>query len=141
MAESSRGRHEAGYGATNPGRATACQRAVVRQRFGESHRDAGTDAGGQSYEESVPAFVSGEGGREDWRERRDRAIHESGQAGLNVLQDEEPMMRLLFEVLCLFGEVFFLVLPCSGGVLALFVGQRVEKFASGDIGSLAGRRV
>ena len=70
------------------GMAAAGQRAVVRQRLGEPHRDAGADRGGQADEERRPGVLGGEGGGEHRRQRRHRAVHQADQAGLDDAQDE-----------------------------------------------------
>ena len=69
-------------------RAAARQLAVVVRGLGEAHRDAGADRGRQADQEGLPGVAGGEGGGEDRRQRRDRAVHQPGEARLHLGQDE-----------------------------------------------------
>ena len=55
-------------------------------RLREAH--AGADCGGKADEQCRPCVVCCEGGREDWRERRDRAVHQACETWLDQPQDQ-----------------------------------------------------
>ena len=92
-----RGRSSGRRRARAPGVAAAGEAAVVGERFGEAHADAGADRSGQPDEEGVLRFLGGDRGGEDRGERGDGAVHQAGQAGLHDLQDEEAAVGF---VLC-----------------------------------------
>ena len=88
--------HHAAHRAAQQRRAAAGQRAVVRERFGKAHRDAGADGGRHADQKGLPGAVRGEGCREQRRKRRYRAIHEPGEARLHVLQHEHAPRGFIF---------------------------------------------
>jgi hypothetical protein len=75
------------------GRAAFDHRSVVGKRFRKTHADAGTDRGRETDEEGLPILMGGEGGREQGRQCRDRAVHQTGEARLDVLQNEHAFAR------------------------------------------------
>ena len=94
MAEPAERRHDADGEAALQRRAAARQLAVVMRGFGEAHRDAGADRGRQADQEGLPGVLRGEGGGEDRRQRRHRAVHQAGQPRLHIGQDELPPLGL-----------------------------------------------
>ena len=68
------------------------QAAVVGQRLGKSHADARADGGGQADEKGGRAAVRGERGAKQRRERGDGTVHETGESGLDDLQEEQPFL-------------------------------------------------
>ncbi len=79
-------------------RAAPRHQSVVRRGFGEAHRDAGAERGGKSDREGRPVVVSGEAGGKQRRQHRHRAVHQSGEAGWHVVQDERPALARRFAV-------------------------------------------
>jgi hypothetical protein len=77
------------------GLAAAGQTAVVGQRLRKAHADARAAAGGEADQKSFPTAVRSERGGKQRRQRRDRAVHQSGQPRLNDLQQEEPFLLRL----------------------------------------------
>jgi hypothetical protein len=71
VAEAADARGEAFNHAAQPRVTTAGHRAVVGQRFGERHRDASADGGGQADKERGVRVAGGERGGEQRRKRRD----------------------------------------------------------------------
>ena len=88
MADPAGGGHQPADQAAQQRRAAPGQLAVVRQRLGEPHRDAGADRGGDADQEGVPRQVGRERGGEHRRQGRDRAVHQPDQSGLDHLQHE-----------------------------------------------------
>ena len=86
--------HQPADEAAHPGMAAAGDAAVVGERLGEAHRDPGADRGRHADQERVPAAAGGEGGGEQGRQRRDRAVHQPGEARLHVLQHEGAVRDL-----------------------------------------------
>jgi hypothetical protein len=68
--------------------AASGQAAVVGKGFGKSHADAGADAGSHADKEGGPTVVRGESGTKQWRKSRDGTVHETGESGLDDLQNE-----------------------------------------------------
>lgn len=64
------------------------KRSVIGETFGEGHRDSCTHGGGRADQEDSARVVGGERCREDWRQRRDGAIHEAREPGLHDAQDK-----------------------------------------------------
>ena len=95
MAQAADGCHQAGDRAANPWVAASGQRAVIRHRLGEAHRDTGAHRCGHSDQESLPGLMRGESRGEQGRERRNRAVHQTGKARLHDLEHEHPVARLL----------------------------------------------
>src|SRR5262249_16157065 len=108
MAETAEGGHAAAAKPTDHRRAAAGERAVVGERLGEGHGDAGADRSGDTDEESRPGVVRGEGGREERRQGRDRTVHQSSKARLHILQHEHSTSRAFLLAAGLFGEDFLL---------------------------------
>src|SRR3954451_18802682 len=71
----------------------AGQRAVVRQRLRQAHRDRGAERGGDAHEQRR-ARAGDVGGGEDRRQRRERAVDQPDQPGLDDLQHPRPIVRL-----------------------------------------------
>ncbi|SRR5579885_1388182 len=88
VAEAAERRHASADDAADDGSASAGERAVIGKRLGEGHRDARADRGGEPHHESLPGVVGREGGGEERRERRNRAVHQARKARLHILQDE-----------------------------------------------------
>ena len=84
MAKAAHGGHHPRGDAALDRRAAAGELAVVMGRLGEAHGNAGADGGRQADQEGLPGILRGEGGREDRRERRDRAIHQASKARLHA---------------------------------------------------------
>ena len=78
-------RRDAGDHAARERRAAAGDLAVVRQPLGHAHADRGAERGGQA-DEQRGARAGDVGGREDRRERRDRAVDEADERRLDDLQ-------------------------------------------------------
>ncbi len=132
MAEAAERGHAAANRAAHDRCAAAGQRAVVGQRLGKGHGDAGADRSCEPDQECRPGIVGGEGRCEQRRQRGDRAIHEAGEARLHILQHEHALGGLVFggarfrrDLLAeVVGELFVLVL---GG------GKVVEQIAHGVV--------
>ena len=109
--------------------AASGQAAVVGQRLGESHADARADARGKADEKSLRTAVCGKRGGEERRERRNRAVHQTGESGLDDLQ-EKKSFRLRFFVLAQFCVSDFF-----GGVrvVAFFLGKVAEQLADSRV--------
>lgn len=60
------------------------KRSVIGETFGEGHRDSCTHGGGRADQEDSARVVGGERCREDWRQRRDGAIHEAREPGCTM---------------------------------------------------------
>src|SRR6266513_2917611 len=90
VAQTAEGSHQAPDGAGNPSRAAPAEFAIVGQRFGEAHADAGADGSGKSDLECGQRVASGECGGEQWRERGYRSIHQSGKSRLDEAQYKQP---------------------------------------------------
>jgi hypothetical protein len=73
---------------------TARQSAVVRQTLGEAHADGGAERGGQADEQCSARAVEIRG-RKDGRERRDRPVDQTDQAGLDHLEQPLALVRVL----------------------------------------------
>src|SRR5580693_10475943 len=86
-----------------PGTAATAEHAVVRHRLRKAHADTGSHRSRHAHEEGILARVGCKGGRE----RRDGAVHQSGEAGLNNLEDEAAALGLVF------------LAACAGGLLLL----------------------
>jgi hypothetical protein len=73
--------------------------------------------------------VGGEGGGEDRRQRRHRAVHQSGEARLHIGEDELARSALVSFSLTALGHV--LLLELLGQRFMALLGQReiVEQFA------------
>ena len=95
------------------------QSSIIRERLGETHADAGAEAGGKADSERVNAAVGRERRGKQRRERRDRSIHQTGQPRLDDLQDEQPFLPggVLLAQLCL-GHLLGRL-----GVVTLLFGQ------------------
>ena len=87
--------HGAAHRAAHQRRAAPGERTVVGQRLGKAHRDAGADGRRKADQESRPGIVRGEGGGEQRRQRRDRAVHEAGEPRLDILQHEHAPRGLV----------------------------------------------
>ncbi|MPL60884.1 hypothetical protein SDC9_06447 [bioreactor metagenome] len=88
MAEAARRGHHPRGKATFQRAAAAGDHAVVMRGLGEAHRDAGAGGRGKPDQQRGMRVLCGEGGGEDRRQRRDRAVHQPGQPGLHPGQDE-----------------------------------------------------
>ena len=139
MAEAADRRHGAADDAAQQRRAAAREQAVVRQRLGEAHGDAGAERGGEADHEGLPVVVGGEGGGEQRRQRRDGTVHQAGEAGLHVLQHE--LLAALDILAALGGAVEVLLLQRADGALVglLHGGEIVEQAAGGDVAGLPRR--
>ena len=113
VAQAADGCHQAADDAANPGSAATREAAVVRQGLREPHADSGPQAAASPTQEVFPVSAGGEGGREEWGQRGDGAVHEAGQARLHDLQHEEPVagrlflsraQRLVASIPCVLGE-------------------------------------
>ena len=91
MAEAAERRHHPANAAAQQGRTAPCERAVVGKRLGETHADASADRRGEADEKSRPIGLGRESRREQRRQRRDRTIHQAGEAGLHILQHEHAV--------------------------------------------------
>ena len=80
VAEAADRGHEAANAAAQKWRAAPGERAVVGERLGEAHADAGADRGGEPDEKGLPIVVRGESGGEQRRQRRYRAVHRARRA-------------------------------------------------------------
>jgi hypothetical protein len=80
--------HETADCPARPGTTATAQHAVVRHRLRKAHADTGSHGGRHANEEGILALVRCKGGREDGREPRDGAVHQSSEAGLNNLEDK-----------------------------------------------------
>src|SRR5579863_668987 len=116
----------------------AGEAAVIGERLGKSHADASAERGCHADQKSVPGIAGGECGSEDRCERRDGAIHQTGQAGLHNLQNEKPAARPFFILRNIGAQFFFFQLLGAVFVSALFLGQVVEQLA--DAGILSSSR-
>src|SRR5262249_53351331 len=105
MAETADSGHDAGSETTDKGPAAAGELAVIRQGFGETHRNAGAERGGEADEESRPGLMGGEGRGEQRRQCRDRSVHQSNEARLDHLQEEQLVFRFGFFELGIGGEM------------------------------------
>src|SRR5262249_62005670 len=143
MAKAADRGHDAGGEAADQRVAAAGELAIVRQALCEPHGNAGAERGGSADEEGLPGVVGGEGGGEEWRQCRYRAVHQSDKTRLDDLQQKEPALCLALgaqgvrrEVLLLqaFGERLMLLLGigkieeelADGGVAAALCGVTVE---------------
>lgn len=106
MQEASEESHQAGYKSTDDRTAAPRQRPIVREPLGEGHRDSRSNRRRQADQKNRARVVRCECGGEDGGERRNGAIHQPGESGLNDAQNE-------VSVLCGRG----VLLRGSGGVL------------------------
>ncbi len=142
VAEAADRGHRACHRAAHDRRAAAGERAVVGERLGEGHGDAGADRGGEADQERRPGVVGGEGRREQRRERRDRAIHQAGEARLHVLQHEHAARSLVLLGAGRLGEDLLAELLGEVLVRRFLLGETVEEFAHrGVAGGACGRAV
>ena len=138
VAEPAKGGHDAGGKAALEGGAAAGELAVVGGGFGEAHGDAGADGGGQAHKKGLVGVARRKGGGKHWSKGRDRAIHEPGEPGLHIGQNELAVR---------FGGFAFAAIgtqnrdvdAVSGiGMLALLRGQIAQEAANGGVGRLLG---
>ena len=101
--------------------------AVVVDRFGESHRDAGADRSGKPDQQRRSRILGGEGGGEDRRQGRHRAVHQAGQAGLDPGQDHLAPRLLVLGFAGRVGQVPRLGLGGHVDVAPLLAGKPVEQ--------------
>jgi hypothetical protein len=83
-------------------------------------------------------FGGGEGGGEEGGEGGDRAVHETGEAGLDDLKDEEAAAGFVFFFAGIGGEVLLFEMLGEGAVGAFFLGQIIEEGSDGGVGGPAG---
>ena len=121
--------HQAADDAAQQRRAAPRQLAVVGQRLGEAHRNAGAERGRDADQERVPGVAGGEGGGEHRRQRRHRAVHQADQAGLDDLQDEAAARVLVLVVARVGGEDRFFEIGGEVLVLDLGLGEVAEQLA------------
>ena len=85
----------------------------------------------------VPAVAGGEGGGEQRRQGRDRAVHQPGQARLDHLQHEQPLPR--GRLVRRAGAAAPRATSAIALVLALLLGQVAEQLADARVGGPPGR--
>ena len=119
-------------------RAAAGQAAVVRQRLGECHRDAGAEGGGDADEEGVPAPARREGGGEERRQGRDGAVHQACESRLDIAQHEIAPGRFRLVAALLLAELA--LDEFVGLVFVAALGDREVAEQLSDGGVLAARR-
>src|SRR5690349_11378159 len=120
----------------------AGERAVITERFGESHADSRADARRQTN--AKRGFMRARGiyvirrkrSGEQRRERRNAAVHQPREARLHDLQHEQSSLGLLFflnraALLLLALEMLREML-----VFRLFIGELIEQLANAGIGCL-----
>ena len=139
MAKPADRRHDACREAANQRVAAPCELAVIRQTFGQPHRDTSTQRGRRANQECLPGAAGGEGRREQWRQRRNRAIHKSDQAGLDDLQQEKPALGLTLLDLGVRRQMLEAQLDGERLVAFFGLGQFVEEFFDQRILAALGR--
>ncbi len=133
MAKTAQRRHGAGDEAAQPGRATPADGAVVRERLRERHADPRADRGGKADQERRPIVMGGESRGEERRQRRDRAVHQPGETGLDILQNEIALLPCVF-LLALGGVQIFVLDVGRDGFVALFdLGEIGEQCPDGRV--------
>ena len=80
--------HYSGDATALEGMAAASERTVIGKAFGKAHADAGANSRCQADEKGGMRCMRSEGSCENRRERGNRAIHQSGEARLDNLEDE-----------------------------------------------------
>ena len=109
--------------------------------FRKAHGNARTDGCGQADEEGLPCILRGEGGGENGRQRRDRTVHQTGQTGLNIGEQELTLFGFTLLSSCILGQV--LVTQHGGHILmsAFRLGKITQQLARGGIGDVFYRLV
>src|SRR5262249_31827037 len=133
VAYASERRHGAAYQAPDPGMTSPSQAAIVGEGFGKAHADASANGSGETDDKGIPTIAGGERRGEDGRERRDRAVHQAGKAGLNNLQNKQAAVGFLFFGLDAGGELFFFERIGTLFVAALLVGQIVQQLPNAGV--------
>ena len=112
-------------------RAAAGERAVVGQRLGKAHGNAGADRGGHADQKRLPGVVGGERRGKQRRQRRDRAVHQPGQPRLHVLQHEHPPRGLVLLGARALGQDLLAELVGEALVLGFDLGE-LDRGAGGS---------
>ena len=84
-------------------------------------------------QESVPALMGGEGGGKHRGQGGDGTVHQSGEAGLHDLQDEEAAAGAIFILFYAGAELFFLQFLGAGLVAAFDGGEVIEQLPDAGI--------
>jgi len=139
VTEATDGRHDARSETPLYRRAAARKLAIIMGGLGEAHGNTRADGSRETDQEGLPGILRGEGGREDRRERRDRAIHQASKARLHVGQQ-----KLAFCGFSLFGlaiciEMFLFQHMRHVFVAPLRLSQITEQLARRGIGGALDR--
>ena len=95
MADAARHRHQAADGAAQQRRAAPDSLPSSASASAKPIEMPAPMRGGEADQERVPGVVRREGGGEHRRQRRNRAVHQPDEAGLDDLQDEAPARVLV----------------------------------------------